>query len=78
MLGVLELEESFDSCITATIMLCRSKNLHNSVSLLPLPFALNCIMVNEFPSTAFLELMVVAVVVSVEWMGTCNSCIHGP
>ena len=52
MLGVLELEESFDSCITATLTLCCSKNSPNSVSLLPMPFALNCMMVNEFPSTA--------------------------
>ena len=27
-------------------------NLPNSISLLPMPFALNCMMVNEFPSTA--------------------------
>ena len=52
MLGVLELEESFDSCITATLTLCRFKDLPNSVSLLPMPFALNCMMVNEFSSTA--------------------------
>ena len=52
MLGVLELEESFDSCITATLTLCRFKNSPNSVSLLPMPFALNCMMVNEFSSTA--------------------------
>ena len=52
MLGVLELNESFDSCITATLTLCRSKNSPNSVSLLSMPFALNCMMVNEFPSTA--------------------------
>ena len=44
MLGVLELEDSFDSCITAT--------LKNYVILLPMPFALNCMMVNEFTSTA--------------------------
>ena len=52
MIIVLELKESFDSCITATLTLCRSKNSPNSVSLLPMPFALNCMMVNEFPSTA--------------------------
>ena len=52
MLGVLELEESFDSCITTTLTLCRFKNSPNSVSLLPMPFALNCMMVNEFSSTA--------------------------
>ena len=52
MLGVLELEESFNSCITTTLTLCRFKNSSNSVSLLPMPFALNCMMVNEFSSTA--------------------------
>ena len=52
MLGVLELGESFDSCIIATLTLCRFKNSPNSVSLLPIPFVLNCMMVNEFPSTA--------------------------
>ena len=52
MLGVLELDDSFDSCITSTVTLCRSKNSPNSVTLLPMPFALNCMMVNEFPSTA--------------------------
>ena len=50
--GSLELEESFDSCITVTLTLCRSKNSPNSISLLPMPFALNCMMVIEFPSTA--------------------------
>ena len=49
--GVLELDESYDSCITATLTLCRFKKSPNSVSLLPMPFALNCMMVNEFPST---------------------------
>ena len=52
MLGVLELEESFDPFITATLTLCHFKNSPNSVSLLPMPFALNCMMVNEFPSPA--------------------------
>ena len=47
MIGVLELEESFDS-----LMLCRSKNSPNSVSLFSMSFALDCMMVNEFPSTA--------------------------
>ena len=51
MFGVLELEESFDSCITATLTLCCFKNSSNSVNLLPMPFALNCMMVNEFSST---------------------------
>ena len=51
LLGVLELEE-IDSCITASLTLCRSKNSPNSVSLLPMPFELNWMMVNEFPSTA--------------------------
>ena len=53
MLGVLELEESFDSCITATLTLCRFYNSPNSVRLFPMPFALNCMMVNEFPSTSY-------------------------
>ena len=52
MRGVLELEESFDSYVTATLTLSRFKNSPNSFSLLPMPFALNCMMVNEFPSTA--------------------------
>ena len=52
MLGIFELEESFDSCMPATLTLCRFKNLPNYVSLLAIPFALNCMMVNEFPSTA--------------------------
>ena len=58
MLGVLELGESFDSCITATLTLCRFGNSPNSVSLLPMLFALNCIMVNEFPSTAWVGIYV--------------------
>ena len=52
MLGVLELGESFDSCITATVTLCRFNNSPNSVGLLPMSFALNCMMVKEFLSTA--------------------------
>ena len=48
MLGVLELEESFDSCITTTLTLCRFKNSPNSFIFYPMPFAL----VNEFSSTA--------------------------
>ena len=47
MLRVLELEESFDSGITDTLTLSRFKNSPNSVSLLSMPFALNCMMVNE-------------------------------
>ena len=58
MFGVLELEESFDSIITATLTLCRSKNSHNSVNLIPMPFALNCMMVNEFTSTACVGIIV--------------------
>ena len=48
---ILELEESFDPCITVTLTLCRSKNSPNFVSFFPMPFALNCMMVYEFPST---------------------------
>ena len=33
-------------------MLCRSKNSPHSASLFPMPFALNCMMVKEFQSTA--------------------------
>ena len=52
MLGVLELKEILNSYITATLTLCRSKNSPNSVILLPMSFALNCMIVNECPSTA--------------------------
>ena len=69
--GVLELEESFNSCITATLTLCRFKNPPNSVSLLPIPFALNCMMVNEIPSTACVGIG--GGFVSVEWVGNCKS-----
>ena len=73
MLGVLELEESFDSRITDTLTLCRSKNSHISVSLLPIPFALNCMMVNDLYRKLVLELMVVALVVLIEWVRNCTS-----
>ena len=76
--GVLELEESFDSCITATLTLCRFKNSPNSVSLFPMPFALNCMMVNEFSSTAAVGIAGGVVEVSVEWVGNCNSCKPSP
>ena len=71
MRGVIELEESFDSCITATLTLYRFNNSPNSFSLLPMPFALNCMIVLEFPSAACVG--IVAVVVSVEWVGNCKS-----
>ena len=37
-------------------MLCRSNYSPNSVSLLPMSFALNCMMVKGFPSTYFIEI----------------------
>ena len=40
---------SFDSCITATLTLCHTKN---STCLLPMPFALNCRMVKRSPLEA--------------------------
>ena len=43
----LRIRGGLDSCITATF-----KNSQNSVSLLPMPFALNCMMVNELSWTA--------------------------
>ena len=43
---------SFDSRITATLTLCRSKKSPSSTGLLPMPFALNCRMVKGFPSEA--------------------------
>ena len=66
---ILELEESYDSCITATLPLCRFKNSPNSVTLLSMSFALNCMMVNELSSTACVRIGV-AVGVSVEWVGS--------
>ena len=44
-------------------MLCRSKNSSNTASLLPMPFALNCMMVKQFPST---------VCVGIDGVGGCG------
>ena len=46
MLGVLEFEESFDTLPPQCYV---TKNLPNSACLLPLPFALHCMMVKGFP-----------------------------
>ena len=40
--GCLDFDESFDSCITATLTLFLSNTAPTSVSLLPIPLALNC------------------------------------
>ena len=77
MLGVLELGESFDSCITSTVTLCRFKNSPNSVSLLPMSFALNCMMVNEFPSTSCVGIDVGSSC-AIGRVGNCKSCIPSP
>ena len=44
--GFLDFEESFDSCITATLTLFLSNTTPSYVSLLPIPLALNCITLN--------------------------------
>ena len=41
MQGFLDYDESFDSCITATLTLFLSNNTPSSVSLFPIPLALN-------------------------------------
>ena len=46
----LDFDESFDSCITATLTLFLSNTTPSSVSLLPIPLALNCRMLNELSS----------------------------
>ena len=50
--GVEEFKVSFDSWITATLTLCRSKKSPSSTCVLPMPFALNCRMVKGSPSEA--------------------------
>ena len=42
MQGFLDFDESFDSCITATLTLVLSNTTPSSVSLLPIPLALHC------------------------------------
>ena len=46
----LDFDESFVSCITATLTLFLSNTTHSSVSLLPIPLALNCRTLNELSS----------------------------
>ena len=50
MQGFLDFDESFDSCITATLTLFLSNIALNSVSLLPIPLALNCRTLNVLSS----------------------------
>ena len=52
MFGVRDFKVSFDSWITATINLCRSKYSPSSTCLLPMPFALNYRIVKGSPSKA--------------------------
>ena len=40
--GFLDFDESFDSCITATLTLFLSSTIPRSVSWLPIPLALSC------------------------------------
>ena len=42
MQGFLDFDETFDSCITATLTLFLSNTTPSSVSLLPIPLGLNC------------------------------------
>ena len=48
--GFLDFDESFDSCITATLTLFLSNTTPGSVSLLPIPLALSCKMLNVLSS----------------------------
>ena len=50
MQGFLDFDESFNSCITATLTLFLSNTTHSSVSLLPIPLALNCRTLNVLSS----------------------------
>ena len=50
MQGFLDFGESFDSCITATLTLFLSNTTPSSVSLLPIPLALNCRTLNVLSS----------------------------
>ena len=50
MQGFLDIDESFDSCITATLALFLSNTTPSSVSLLPIPLALNCRTLNVLSS----------------------------
>ena len=50
MQGFLDFDESFDSCITATLTLFLSNTTPSYVSLLPIPLALNCRTLNVLSS----------------------------
>ena len=50
MQGFLDFDESFNSCITATLTLFLSNTTPSSVSLFPIPFALNCRTLNVLSS----------------------------
>ena len=50
MQGFLDIYESFDSCITATLTLFLSNTTSSSVSLFPIPLALNCRTLNVLSS----------------------------
>ena len=50
MQGFLDFDNSFDSYITATLTLFLSNTTPSSVSLLPIPLALNCRTLNVLPS----------------------------
>ena len=50
MQGFLVFDESFDSCITATLTLFLSNTTPSSVSLFPIPLALNCRTLNVLSS----------------------------
>ena len=50
MQGFLDFDESFDSCITATLTLFLSNTTPSYVSLLPVPLALNCRTLNVLSS----------------------------
>ena len=54
MQGFLDFDESFDSCINATLTLFLSSTTPNSVSLLPIPLALTCRTLNVLSSLIFL------------------------
>ena len=53
MQGFLDFDESFDSCKTATLTLLLSNTTPSSVSLLPIPIALNCRTLNVLSSLFF-------------------------
>ena len=46
----MDFDKSFDSCITATLTLFLSNTTPSSVSLLPIPLALNCRILNVLAS----------------------------